>query len=485
MSEFRQMPGRQTDSRWSGRSVWLTCLGVTLFFLGVYLLLSGDGFYSTDGETMLRTTWAIVDRGRLSVPCDPGQPSAIEGRAGQCYSRYGLGQPLAAVPLYLLGKGVWTAFPALDYGEILRFTMARFNQFVMALVCGMICAVGMLLYRSRGLAVGLALLFGLGTFALPYSRFYFSEPLATLGFLVAVYGVFRYRFDPGASWGTLALGGAGLGLAVLTRTASALLLPLFIAYVWWIAIPAARLEKAGPSIRIRVMRVLCFLGPVIALSAVQAGYQYWAFGDVLTGGYQGEGWQTPLLLGLYGLLFSPGKSLLLFVPVALLAPWGWARWLIAGRRKEALLFIASFVCWLLFHAGWWTWHGGWSFGPRFMIPMLPFLILPLGSVWQQGKRARLALLVLALLGFWVQVAGVLVDFNDYMLWVNDEDKILFDLAYLPILGHWRMLMNGAPPDLAVWSMPRWGRAAWLALCGVLIVAGGYLLRTRWRMEHLS
>jgi len=90
-----------------------------------------------------------------------------------------------------------------------------------------------------------------------------------------------------------------------------------------------------------------------------------------------------------------------------------------------------------------------------------------------------------LLGFWVQVAGVLVDFNDYMLWVNDEDKILFDLAYLPILGHWRMVMNGAPPDLAVWSMPRWGRAAWLALCGVLIVAGGYLLRTRWRVEHLS
>ena len=184
-------------------------------------------------------------------------------------------------------------------------------------------------------------------------------------------------------------------------------------------------------------------------------------------------------------MFSPGKSLLLFVPVVILAPWGWVRWFIEGRRREALLFVTAFVVWLLFHAGWWTWHGGWSWGPRFMVPMLPFLILPLGSLWRLGTGARIAIVVLALIGFLIQLGGVLVDFNDYMLWINDEDKILFNPAYLPILGHWRMLWNGETPNLAILNMPRWGAIAWGAVCGTLIIAGGCLIRSQPRAEKAT
>ena len=469
----------------------LCCLGVALFFLGVYLLVSGQGFYSTDGETMLRATWAIVDKGRLSMPCDPGQPSAIEGRDGQCYSRYGLGQPLAAIPLYLAGKGVSVLFPQLDYGEVLRFTMTRFNQLVMALVCGVMCALGLTLYRSARMGVGLALLFGLSTLALPYSRFYFNEPLALLGFSIALLGALNYRQEARAKW--LIVGGAGFGLAVLTRTVSALLLPAFLVYLWFADSPRAERrvrhsERSEESHEIdagdaqagrfqaQAGRIVIFLTPIVALGMVQVAYQWWAFGDPLSGGYRGEGWQTPLWLGLYGLLFSPGKSLLLFVPLSLLSAWGWVYWIGAGRRREALLFISCFLLWLLFHAGWWTWHGGWSWGPRFMASMLPFLILPIGSLWRLGNGARIAIIVLALAGFAVQLGGVLVNFGDYMLWINDEDKILFNPAFTPLVGHWRMLLSGARPDLAVLNMPRWGMAVWAAVCGLLIWVGGWLVR---------
>jgi len=467
----------------SDKDRWPVCLGVILFFLGVYLFVGGEGFYSTDGETMLRTTWAIVDKGRLSVPCDPGQPSAIQGRDGRCYSRYGLGQPLAAVPLYLVGKAIHTMFPSLDYGEVLRFTMARLNQIIMALVCGMMCALGGLLYRSGRMGMGLALLFGLSTLALPYSRFYFSEPLTTLGFLIALYGVIAHRCSGKRKW--LVMGGTGFGLAVLTRTTSALILPLFLIYVWFAGALETGGREAERSYTARAVQVVLFLLPVIALGLIQTGYQSWAFGDPLSGGYQGEGWQTPLLTGLYGLLFSPGKSLILFVPVAILAPWGWARWFIEGRRREALLFVTAFVVWLLFHAGWWTWHGGWSWGPRFMVPILPLLILPLGSLWRLGTGARVAVVVLTLIGFLFQVGGVLVDFNDYMLWINDEDKILFNPTYLPILGHWRMLWNGEAPNLAILNVPKWTAIAWATVSGMLILVGGCLMRSRPRAEKAT
>jgi hypothetical protein len=322
-------------------------------------------------------------------------------------------------------------------------------------------------------------MYGLCALALPYSRFYFNEPLTTLGFLIAAYGLIAYRM--GGTDGTtdrlpwLAVGGAGFGLAVLTRTTSALLLPLFLAYVCF----ANKEGEPDGIARSRLESSAVFALPVVILSLVQAGYQLWAFGDPLSGGYGGEGWRTPLSQGLYGLLLSPGKSLPLFVPLTVLAPWGWVRWAVEGRRREALLFAGSFVLWLIFHAGWWTWHGGWSWGPRFLVPMLPFLILPVGSLWRRGWGARAAIVALALAGFLIQLGGVLVDFNDYMLRVNDEDKVLFVPAFLPILGHWRMLWSRATPDLAVLHVPRWAAAIWAAVCGLLVLVGGTLILS-WR-----
>ena len=218
------------------------CVWVALLFLGIYLLTAGNGFYSTDGETMVRVTWAIVDRHRLSVPCDPGLPSAVAGRDGRCYSRYGLGQPLAAVPLYLGGQAAAALWPGLDYGEAIRFSVSRLNQIVTALLCGVVCAFAMRLYRSRRVALLLSLAFGLSTLALPYARFYFNEPLTALMVLLSVYALLVFS-DEGRPRALL-WGGLAFGYAVLTRTTVVVLLPLCLAYLAWPTPrpPAARLD---------------------------------------------------------------------------------------------------------------------------------------------------------------------------------------------------------------------------------------------------
>ena len=171
------------------------------------------------------------------------------------------------------------------------------------------------------------------------------------------------------------------------------------------------------------------------------------------------------------MLLSPGKSLLLFVPLTLLAPWGWVR-LAVQRRREAALFAAISIVWLLVHAGWWTWHGGWSWGPRFLVTIMPFLILPLGALWMDARReARWAIIALAVLGFAVELGGVAINFGDYMMLINDEDKVLFNAAFSPLWGHWRMLLGGAMPDLALLRQPGVVQAAWGALACLLIVVG--------------
>jgi hypothetical protein len=441
------------------------CLWVVLFFLGIYLLTAGVGFYSTDGETMVRTTWAIIDKHRLSVPCDPGQPSAVAGRDGRCYSRYGLGQPQAVTPLYLAGKGIAALIPGLDYGETIRFAVSRFNQIVTALLCGMVCALAARLYRSRRSGLVVALSFGLATLALPYARFYFNEPLTALALLLSVYELVVFNLE--GRGGALLWGGLAFGFAALTRTTVLVLLPLLLAYLWWVT--ADKADPRAHSFRLAVS----FVGPVVALTLIQVAYQAWAFGPLqLLGGYEGEGWTTPLWQGVQGLLLSPGKSLVLFVPLALLAPWGLARLAADGRRREASLFAAISLVWLLVHACWWTWHGGWSWGPRFLMPIVPFLIVPLGALWAGARRSvRTLIVALAVLGFMVELGGVMINFGDYMMLINDEDKILFSAAYSPVWGHWRMLLAGAMPDLAWWRFPAIVQVAWVGLAGGLALAG--------------
>lgn len=60
------------------------------------------------------------------------------------------------------------------------------------------------------------------------------------------------------------------------------------------------------------------------------------------------------------------------------------------RRILGWLGIYTFVAYLLFNGGYYMWWGGWSMGPRFMIPMLPFVLLGLGELARTDKLSAFA-----------------------------------------------------------------------------------------------
>jgi len=153
------------------RTAWL----ILLFFVTLCLLGVVEGLYSTDGETMLRTTWSIVDRHELAIPCSSRLANAVRGLDARCYSRYGLGQPLIAIPLYLLDEGFNTLLPGTGHADLVFVIVPRLNQIITALTCVLLFAFASRLYRSARMGVGLALAYGLGTMAWPCSKFYFSQ----------------------------------------------------------------------------------------------------------------------------------------------------------------------------------------------------------------------------------------------------------------------------------------------------------------------
>jgi hypothetical protein len=71
----------------------------------------------------------------------------------------------------------------------------------------------------------------------------------------------------------------------------------------------------------------------------------------------------------------------------------------AGRlRAEAFVCLAMILHVLAFNVTFKAWHGGWASGPRYLIPALPFLALPIVFVrgWGWLRAALLAVSIVAM-----------------------------------------------------------------------------------------
>jgi hypothetical protein len=219
----------------------------------------------------------------------------------------------------------------------------------------------------------------------------------------------------------------------------------------------------------------------LAALAISGWYNWLRFGNPLTTGYlPEERFATPFFEGLYGLTLSPGKGLFWYNPLLLAALAAWPAFY-RRHRPEGLLVAAVVLSNLTFYASWFLWWAGHAWGPRFLVTILPFAVLPLAPVLEAATRRRvlaIALGALAAASVAVQLVGVAVDFNLYLEEVFAElglyhPATLFDPAYSPLLRQiaYIRLEN---LDLA-WA--RAGTISWAALlAGVfVVVASGIML----------
>jgi hypothetical protein len=229
-----------------------------------------------------------------------------------------------------------------------------------------------------------------------------------------------------------------------------------------------------------------FLIPLALSLVALAAYNVARSGHPLDLGYApDETFTHPVWRGLAGFLVSPGKSIFLFSPILLAAILGIPA-LLRRDRAAALLSLGVVLLYPLLYAGWFMWWGGWSWGPRFLVPVLPFLSMFLAPVldWVLGPSrwwAKGVLLVLVLASLLVQVLGVTVDFNRYLVVLYDRGidsgDAVFRADLNPLVGHWRLLQSGEwdlawARDLAVGL--DWQRLLWPLLLLAIAVAGWWL-----------
>jgi hypothetical protein len=92
---------------------------------------------------------------------------------------------------------------------------------------------------------------------------------------------------------------------------------------------------------------------------------------------------TPLLTGMGGLLINPTVGILIYVPWVAMMPLLWRRFW-RSYRNEAALVLGMSLANYIFFAKYAAWSGGWAIGPRMLYAIIPFLIVPLAVLLEQG-----------------------------------------------------------------------------------------------------
>ncbi len=436
----------------------LLILGAAVFFL--HLLVTGGHLMSPDEELLYRMAESMATRGSSQiVPLEadlatgalpegtpPGMTFAT--RAGKFdgvfYAQYLPLQPALAVPFVWLAQATEGAlaapfaarmWPSMTMGYLSglmavdheRAVFRRgllvmiFNPLVGALCAVVLARLGRLLTgsRSAGIAAGAAWAFG--TIAWPHARTFFTEPLAGLFALVAMDQVIRWHLDrSGRGWRHALAAGVALALGNWTRVDAPLIVlgmipAMGVLAMWrWLRGEVYGAGSAATPIAQAVAAGGIALGGWLLLQ----GFNGLRFGVDLTSGYgdQSEGvkFTTPLLVGLHGLLFSPGKGLFFFSPALVLGVWGWCR-IPAAYRWIRNLAIASYLPFFLGMAMWQNWDGGWCWGPRHIVQIGPPIMLGAvflfwGPVSFAARISRSAILAVAV---FVQIYGSTQNPLDY------------------------------------------------------------------------
>jgi hypothetical protein len=287
-----------------------------------------------------------------------------------------------------------------------RFALA---QIAIACVVGALptALLGILLFRAMGKftsdlrpRAGIVLAYGLLTPAFAYANAFYGHQLAAALLFGAFYltmGVDHQstgdrRLSPAVRLGLVSL---FLGYSVVTEYPALLAAGILYLYALY------RLTGfKAPAFRHRTtwLSIACLTVPAALVAAGWMMYNTTVFGGPLSLGYSySEQWiaqhytgfmslTTPSLAAVWGIMFGAFRGLFVLSPWLLLAFLGfWRWWRSKVYRAELGVALATFLAFFLFNASSIMWWGGFSIGPRYLLPALPFVAL--ASVWAL-KRAE-------------------------------------------------------------------------------------------------
>ncbi|MBK9750564.1 MAG: hypothetical protein IPO91_27890 [Chloroflexi bacterium] len=453
---------------------------ILLFVLSASLYLTTYSAHveSGDARRLLDTVSSVVDYGDYLLDLSAWQfPPENFDAAHRLPLQSGNVEPLqvlAAAPLYALAK-------LTPLGLV--HTVYLLNVIIGALaVCVLYSYARTLGYRERT-SILAAVVFAACTVLWVYSKTFFREPLMLLLLLTSAYLIERlrlrsYRSLPLAAALFLAL----MGL-VLTKASAVL------------AVPALLILALPPLHGVPWRRLLVAGGVTLALLTV-IFTALTLFGEVLGAGSRfnllrilGEGTPRYFLTALHTYLLSPGGSVWGTSPVVLLALPGMMVLLRRGQVRYPVAISGLLLSFALAYA--WLngvhWFGGLSFPPRFLIQVIPFLLIGALPILEQLAEGRSVwwwvAAPLMLYGLWIQITGASLRLDAYVdLLPPEADRLIEWGGGLNVVQYLRPVMipqlwGVYPADIA-WTQIE--RPIYVGLFALMVIGAGFFI---WRRSR--
>lgn len=409
------------------------------FFVSFFIFFYWGHFYTSDEMLMAMTTKSIVEKGSLQ----------FEEVYGKTISRYGIGVPIAAIPFFLIDK-IISIIPIFQNNEILFINLL--NVFVTSLLGVVIFLTIKKIFNSELIGILISLITILTTDFLPNSRTLLSEPLFSMCLLSAFYYLLDLEHEHNTK--KCLIIGFCLGSAVLTRFIGVILIPIYCAYIFF----------SKKNVLIRLKEIILISIPVIFSIVINMILNQVVRGNFFNFGYEDSGFTNSLLSGIYALLFSIGRGFFIYNPMSIFA----VVFLVTSASKNKKLFGLIFslcLIWIIFHSKFFMWWAGWTYGSRFLDPIIPFLFIPLGylfSNWkEQNNIIKFITIGLIIYSIIFQIITSIINpmeyNNDLWSFMRSENEFLFIPQMSSLFGMDTLITDGrlTPAIINQYGKPEW------------------------------
>jgi len=375
-----------------------------LYLLAIVLLLTAKGHLEIiDTDYSVRTALAIIEDGSLLIePVDPRvvhRFPKIDG-TDKIYSQYGIGLAIIFIPAVIFGKFI-ALFTSIDQRVFIDFNLSFYN--VPFALLGLYFFRSILLHfeiTHRRANICMMLLFTCTAYW-KYSVTDFSE-ITQICFLLGAVNSSLSKNSKKWKWVSF-----WCALLVAVKLVYVTVLPLFFVYAMF-QNPNSLSPKAFTS------RCLDFSSFLLPMGIFLALLNFLRFGSIFESGYGSEASSFSLQFlqrDWLDYLISFERGIFPFNPILLFSILGC--FFIPKEKFRFFLFIGSIVfLWYLLMCFWKSYLGGYCWGNRLLVPIIPFCFIPFAFLPFDKKLVRISVSMVILFSLFIQVSAVFTKIHE-------------------------------------------------------------------------
>jgi hypothetical protein len=311
---------------------------------------------------------------------------AAPGKDGHYYSKFGVGYALSFLPQVACAQLLSRIVP-IDKKYIEQAVVGFTNTFYASCIAvAMFVLLSILGYRKRRIFITVGFICA-ASILLPYSKIVQSETMTALLFIIFLIIV---AYDREVKFKTGCVLGGLYAILYFIKPINIVFGSVLGLYV------AVRFFQK----RANVSGCIGFCVFATVPLAFLLYFNWHRFGSIFEFGYGEQQFlfTTPLWRGLTGFLFSPSKSIFIFSPLIVFSFLGFKRFYLK-HQSVALCIAGVGILFILLYAKWFDWKGGWSWGPRLVVPAIMLFHIVLIEFFDREKIKKTAWASFAVVAF--------------------------------------------------------------------------------------